>query len=106
MKKWVIYLFIIFILALYVNAYSKEKSLDWLNNNADWTNGLITDNSFALLALKSNNYNPGSGYDIMLQRKDSANCYPAGNCNVKDTAMAALALKSNNYDISLMLDWL
>ncbi len=106
MKKWVIYVFIMFILTLSVYAYSKEKSLEWLSNNADWTNGQITDNSFALLALKSNNYNLGTGYDITLQRKDVANCYPSGNCNVKDTAMATLALKSNNYDVAPMLNWL
>ena len=106
MKKWLIYIFITFIVALTAFAYSKDKGLEWLNGNVDWTNGQIEDNSFALLALKSNNYNVGNGYNIMLQRKDVNNCYPTGNCNVKDTALAALALKQFNYDIKPLLTWL
>ncbi|MEK6907491.1 MAG: hypothetical protein AABW45_03100 [Nanoarchaeota archaeon] len=106
MKKWVIYIVIVFILALTVYAYSKNKGLEWVGNNADWGNGQIEDNSLALLSLKSNNNNVGNGYDIMLQRIDSGGCYPNGNCNVKDTALAALALKPFNYDIKPLLDWL
>ena len=106
MKKWWIYVFITFILALSAYAYSKDGGLEWLNSNADWTNGQIEDNAFALLALRSNGYNIDSGFNIMLQRKDNSNCYPAGNCNVKDTALAALALKQSNYDTKPLLDWL
>ncbi len=106
MKKWFIYLFIIIILTSNTFAYSKDAGLSWLNNNVDWVNGNIDENSFALLALKSNNYNIENGYTIMLQRKDLNNCYPAGNCNVKDTALAALALKSSNYDVKPLLSWL
>jgi cysteine-rich repeat protein len=106
MKKWLIYVFITFILTLSVFAFSKDKGLEWLNNNADWTNGQIEDNSFALLALHSNNYNSGNGYNILLQRMDTNKCYPNGNCNVRDTALAALALKQFNYDIKPLLTWL
>ncbi|MEK6835261.1 MAG: hypothetical protein AABX61_03300 [Nanoarchaeota archaeon] len=106
MKKWGIYIFIIFVLALGVFAYSKDKGLEWLKNNADWTNGAIEDNAFTLLALKSNNYDTSNGYNVMVQRKDPSNCYPNGNCNVKDTALAALALKFLNYDTKPLLGWL
>jgi hypothetical protein len=39
-------------------------------------------------------------------KKDSQNCWPSGNCNIKDTAFAILALNSVGADTSAAETWL
>jgi len=109
MKKWLILIAIILITITSVNAFSKEKGLDWLNKSVGYDTSTIEESSFSLLALKNNGF-IGNNYhgNIIFQKRIDENlgCFPKGSCNVKDTSLGLLARNSFNLDISDTLEWL
>ena len=108
MKKWLI-LIILLITITSVNAFSKEKGLEWLNKSASYDTSTIEESSFSLLALRKNNFidNNYPGNIIFQKRIDeNLGCFPKGNCNVKDTSLGLLVRNSFNLDVSNTLEWL
>mgnify|MGYP001596106649 CR=1 FL=1 len=109
MKKWWFIIVALILLVGFANAFSKEKSLEWLNNTISYQSASIEESAFTLLALKSNNFIRDTnylGYIIFQQRKDDAGCYPRGACNAKDTALGALTNFNFNTNYNDLLTWL
>ena len=109
MKKWWYLLFIVILLSFSVNAFSKEDSINWLENNINYQNSNIEESSFTILSLNTDKKisKTDPSYTIFEQRGDEEEgCFPQGNCNTKDTSLAILTKYNLGADYKKSLDWL
>ncbi len=99
-------MFIFILMLSSVNAFSKDKGLDWLKNNINYQESSIEEASYSLSSLKSNNLIDKNylGYTILQQRVDS--CLSDQSCNPKDVALLALTNSNFNVDNSRLFTFL
>ncbi len=102
-------LFILILCLSLVAAQNKteiEQGISCLEDKiADCTDLTIPEISFALLSPISQTTKTACKTSLN-SKKDSKNCWPKGNCNIKDTALAVLALSQNGENTDSAESWL
>ncbi len=108
MKKRLFILLIFILIIGNVDAFDKEKSVEWVKNNINENDPNTESISFGLLTLKSNNLmsQDSALYLSFQRRRGNEGCFNMGSCNVKDTSLGTLVSSSFGSDYSDLSSWI